>query len=58
MIYICRARDEQGAEIATHFDANRRQTVKWDLEAIEETATKKLKAVIRDTLLGDANQSD
>lgn len=58
VIYICRARDEQGAEIATHFDANHRQTVKWDLEAIEETATKKLKAVIRDTLLGDANQSD
>lgn len=28
MIYICRARDQHGAEITTHFDANHRQTVK------------------------------
>ena len=57
VIYICRAADESGEEIATHFDANHRHTVKWDQAAPEDFATR-LKAVIRNTLLGDANQSD
>jgi nucleoside 2-deoxyribosyltransferase len=57
VIYICRAKDEHGVEITTHFDANHRHTVKWDLAAPEDFATR-LKAVIRNTLLGDANQSD
>jgi hypothetical protein len=57
VIYICRSVDEQGAQITTHFDANHRHTVKWDLAASEDFATR-LKAVIRNTLLGDANQSD
>jgi nucleoside 2-deoxyribosyltransferase len=57
VIYICRIVDEHGAPISTHFDANHRQTVKWDLGAVEDFSTR-LKAVIRNTLLGDANQSD
>jgi hypothetical protein len=32
-------------------------TVRWDLSALEQTA-KQLKAVIRNTLLGDAKQDD
>jgi hypothetical protein len=50
-IYICRCDKE------THFDTNHRQTVKWDLADLPGAATK-LKAVIRNTLLGDAIQSD
>jgi nucleoside 2-deoxyribosyltransferase len=57
VIYICRARDAQGVEITTHFDANHRQTIRWDLAYLDQTATQ-LKAVIRNTLLGEANQSD
>jgi hypothetical protein len=57
VIYICRARDDQGVEITTHFDANHRQTIRWDLGSLEQTSTQ-LKAVIRNTLLGEANQSD
>jgi nucleoside 2-deoxyribosyltransferase len=57
VIYICRAADEYGEEIATHFDASHRHTVKWDLAAPADFAIR-LKAVIRNTLLGDANQSD
>jgi hypothetical protein len=56
VIYICRANDG-GAEKKTHFDTDHRQTVRWDIGALEETA-KKLKAVIRNTLLGDAKQTD
>jgi len=56
VIYICRAKDG-GVEKRTHFDTNHRQTVRWDVGALEETATK-LKAVIRNTLLGDAKQID
>lgn len=41
----------------THFDTDHRQTVRWDLTKIAETATR-LKAVIRNTLLGDAKQDD
>ena len=56
VIYICRAK-EGDAEKKTHFDANHRHTVRWDLSTLDETA-KKLKAVIRNTLLGDAKQED
>lgn len=56
MIYVCRAK--VGAdEKHTHFDANHRHTVRWDLSRLDQTATK-LKAVIRNTLLGDAIQED
>jgi hypothetical protein len=51
VIYICRER------INTHFDTNHRQTVRWELTKLDETAAR-LKAVIRNTLLGDANQED
>ena len=51
VIYICRK------GVQTHFDTDHRQTVRWDLAELDETATR-LKAVIRNTLLGDANQED
>jgi nucleoside 2-deoxyribosyltransferase len=51
VIYICRDK------IETHFDTDHRQTVRWDLNKLSETATR-LKAVIRNTLLGDAKQDD
>jgi hypothetical protein len=51
VIYICRDK------IETHFDTDHRQTVRWDLTKLDETA-KRLKAVIRNTLLGDAKQED
>jgi len=51
VIYVCR----EG--INTHFDTDHRQTVKWDLSTLETTAAQ-LKAVIRNTLLADAKQSD
>jgi len=51
VIYICRD------GVQTHFDTDHRQTVRWDLTALDETA-KRLKAVIRNTLSGDANQGD
>jgi hypothetical protein len=51
VIYICR----EG--VKTHFDTDHRQTVRWDLSKLEETA-RQLKAVIRNTLLGDAQQAD
>lgn len=57
VIYICRKIDRKGELKKTHFDTNHRQTVWWDLAEPEQTATV-LKAVIRNTLLGDANQSD
>jgi hypothetical protein len=51
VVYICR----DGKK--THFDTDHRQTVRWDLNKLDETA-KRLKAVIRNTLLGDAKQDD
>jgi hypothetical protein len=51
VIYICR----EGVE--THFDTDHHQTVRWDLDKLGETA-RWLKAVIRNTLLGDATQED
>jgi hypothetical protein len=51
VIYICR----EG--VNTHFDTDHRQTVRWSIGSLDETA-ERLKAVIRNTLLGDAVQSD
>ncbi|MCC8982640.1 nucleoside 2-deoxyribosyltransferase [Bradyrhizobium acaciae] len=51
VIYIC------CAGIQTHFDTNHRHTVRWDVSKLTETAAN-LKAVIRNTLLGDAIQED
>jgi nucleoside 2-deoxyribosyltransferase len=51
VIYICRE------NVPTHFDTDHHQTVRWDLAKPDETA-KRLKAVIRNTLLGDAKQGD
>ncbi len=56
VIYICKTKDGD-KEKRTHFDANHRHTVRWDLSDLDYTA-KQLKAVIRNTLLGDAKQSD
>jgi nucleoside 2-deoxyribosyltransferase len=56
VIYVCRAK-EGTEEKKIHFDANHRHTVRWDLSAPEQTAIS-LKAVIRNTLLGDAKQDD
>jgi hypothetical protein len=57
VIYICR----EG--VIPHFDTDHHQTVWWDLPPLDATASldataKKLKAVIRNTLLGDAKQED
>jgi nucleoside 2-deoxyribosyltransferase len=56
VIYIC-AEQPDGSTRKTHFDTNHRHTIPWSLTKIEETA-KRLKAVIRNTLLGDATQED
>jgi hypothetical protein len=56
VFYVCRAK--VGADDKrTHFDTNHRHTVTWDLSTLDQTATK-LKAVVRNTLLGDATQED
>jgi hypothetical protein len=52
VVYLCKAKDG-AAEKKTHFDADHRHTVRWDLTSLEQTAAN-LKAVIRNTLLGDA----
>jgi nucleoside 2-deoxyribosyltransferase len=58
VIYICREKEKDGkTDKKTHFDTDHRQTVRWDLSKVEETAAR-LKAVIRNTLLGDARQED
>lgn len=56
VIYICCA-TKDGMEKKTHFDADHRHTVRWDLASLDQTAIK-LKAVIRNTLLVDAKQTD
>jgi len=53
VIYICKADKMENV----HFDTNHRHTIPWDLSQLDETA-KKLQAVIRNTLLGDAKPSD
>lgn len=58
VIYICREKEKDGkTDKKTHFDTDHRQTVRWDLKNLDDTA-KRLKAVIRNTLLGDAKQED
>jgi nucleoside 2-deoxyribosyltransferase len=57
VIYICADKDESGNRKSTHFDTDHRHTVRWDLSKAAETS-KRLKAVIRNTLLGDAVQED
>jgi hypothetical protein len=57
VIYICRAKNQQGQPLKTHFDTDHRQTVRWDLNSPDAFVTH-IKAVIRNTLLGDATQSD
>jgi hypothetical protein len=56
VIYVCCER-KNGKKKDTHFDANHRHTVRWDLASLDQTATQ-LKAVIRNTLLGDAKLTD
>jgi hypothetical protein len=56
VIYLCCSKTD-GVPKMTHFDANHRNTVRWDLASLDQTATQ-LKAVIRNTLLGDAKQTD
>jgi hypothetical protein len=51
VVYVCCANKR------THFDTDHRQTVWWDLASLDQTAIK-LKAVIRNTLLGEAKQTD
>jgi nucleoside 2-deoxyribosyltransferase len=55
VIYISMERSDGSTE--THFDTNHRHTIPWSLAKIDETA-RRLKAVIRKTLLGDATQED
>jgi nucleoside 2-deoxyribosyltransferase len=58
VIYICREKEKDGkTDKKTHFDTDHHQTVRWDLNKLDDTA-KRLKAVIRNTLLGDAKQED
>jgi nucleoside 2-deoxyribosyltransferase len=58
VIYICSEKEKDGkTDKKTHFDTDHRQTVRWDLARLDETAAR-LKAVIRNTLLGDAKQDD
>jgi hypothetical protein len=57
VIYICADKDEDGNPKSTHFDTDHRHTVRWDLSNVAQTA-QRLKAVIRNTLLGDAVQED
>lgn len=52
VIYLCREDVKK-----THFDTEHRHTVRWNLKKLDDTATR-LKAVIRNTLLGDASQED
>jgi hypothetical protein len=57
VIYICRAK-EGDEEKKTHFDANHRNTVRWGDPISREQTARQLKAVIRNSLLGDAKQED
>lgn len=61
VIYVCREKDadDPGAETKTRFDAEHRHLVRWSPEPETFAATaKKLEAVIRNTLLGEATQDD
>ena len=61
VFYICCEKEPSDPTIdkKTHFDTNHRQTVSWSPDPVSfETTSEKLKAVIRNTLLGDAKQDD
>jgi len=58
VIYICKATDGDGAEKKTHFDTDHRLLVRWGNPVAPEDTAQKVKAVIRNTLLGDAKQDD
>jgi nucleoside 2-deoxyribosyltransferase len=51
VIYICK----EG--IKTHFDTEHRHTIRWSLKTLQHTAAR-VKAVIRNTLLSEAKQTD
>jgi len=58
VIYVCRAKEKDKEDAKrTHFDTDHRQTVRWDLQSLQDTSAQ-LKAVIRNTLLGEAKQED
>jgi hypothetical protein len=56
VIYVCKAIHD-GERKKTHFDADHRHTVRWDVQSLDDTE-RQLKAVIRNTLLGDCIQTD
>lgn len=57
VIYLCREKQDDGSDINTHFDTDHRHTIRWNPSSLD-AASKQLKAVIRNTLLGDAKQDD
>lgn len=59
VFYVCRALDGNGDEKKTHFDTAHRTTIRWraDPGTFAHTGDQ-LKAVIRNTLLGEAAQTD
>jgi hypothetical protein len=52
VIYVCRSVGD-GEKDIVHFDAGHRHTVRWSRNSYARTS-EQLKAVIRNTLLGDA----
>jgi hypothetical protein len=57
VIYICRAKIAD-QEVKTHFDTDHRQTVRWGEPHASKEVARRLKAVIQNTLLGDAKRDD
>jgi nucleoside 2-deoxyribosyltransferase len=59
VFYICKELDERGTKIQTHFDTAHRMTIRWrpDPASFQQTENE-LKAVIRNTLLGEVSQVD
>ena len=61
VIYICRETDanDPTKEKKTHFDTDHRLTIRWNPDPVTYGDTaKRLRALIRNTLLGEANQDD
>jgi hypothetical protein len=59
VFYVCRDVDSAGAKLETHFDTSHRTTIRWSVDPAKRQRTEdELKAVIRNTLLGDALQKD
>lgn len=61
VFYLCCEKDpnDPARDKKTHFDTNHRHTVRWNPEPSSfPTTAATLKAVIRNTLLGDAKQDD